>query len=93
MFLDAKFQTHEDEFKALLHTQKTPEDEIMLREISIDISIDEFKSIDELSRAYKILIINTYENMLKKLKNSDIENKQEKIKQVQRRIIKLKGVK
>lgn len=93
MFLDAKFQTHEDEFKALLRTQKTPEDEIMLREISIDISIDEFKSIDELSRAYKILIINTYENMLKKLKNSDIENKQEKIKQVQRRIIKLKGVK
>lgn len=93
MFLDAKFQTHEDEFKALLHTQKTPEDEIMLREISIDISIDEFKSIDELSEAYKILIINTYENMLKNLKNSDIENKQEKIKQVQRRIIKLKGVK
>lgn len=93
MFLDAKFQTHEDEFKALLHTQKTPEDEIMLREISIDISIDEFKSIDELSKAYKILIINTYENMLKKLKNSDIENKQEKIKQIQRRIIKLKGVK
>lgn len=93
MFLDAKFQTHEDEFKALLRTQKTPEDEIMLREISIDISIDEFKSIDELSRAYKILIINTYENMLKKLKNSDIENKQEKIKQVQTRIIKLKGVK
>ena len=93
MFLDAKFQTHEDEFKALLHTQKTPEDEIMLREISIDISIDEFKSIDELSRAYKILIINTYENMLKKLKNSDIENKQEKIKQVQRKIIKIKGVK
>ncbi|QIX86642.1 DNA primase [Campylobacter ureolyticus] len=93
MFLDAKFQTHEDEFKALLRIQKTPEDEIMLREISIDISIDEFKSIDELSRAYKILIINTYENMLKKLKNSDIENKQEKIKQVQRRIIKLKGVK
>lgn len=93
MFLDAKFQTHEDEFKALLRTQKTPEDEIMLREISIDISIDEFKSIDELSRAYKILIINTYENMLKNLKNSDIENKQEKIKQVQRRIIKLKGVK
>lgn len=93
MFLDAKFQTHEDEFKALLRTQKTPEDEIMLREISIDISIDEFKSIDELSKAYKILIINTYENMLKKLKNSDIENKQEKIKQVQRRIIKLKGVK
>lgn len=93
MFLDAKFQTHEDEFKALLRTQKTPEDEIMLREISIDISIDEFKSIDELSRAYKILIINTYENMLKKLKNSDIENKQEKIKQIQRRIIKLKGVK
>lgn len=93
MFLDAKFQTHEDEFKALLHTQKTPEDEIMLREISINISIDEFKSIDELSRAYKILIINTYENMLKNLKNSDIENKQEKIKQVQRRIIKLKGVK
>ena len=93
MFLDAKFQTHEDEFKALLRTQKTPEDEIMLREISIDISIDEFKSIDELSRAYKILIINTYENMLKELKNSDIENKQEKIKQVQRRIIKLKGVK
>ncbi len=93
MFLDAKFQTHEDEFKALLHTQKTPEDEIMLREISIDISIDEFKSIDELSEAYKILIINTYENMLKKLKNSDIENKQEEIKQIQRRIIKLKGVK
>ena len=93
MFLDAKFQTHEDEFKALLRTQKTPEDEIMLREISIDISIDEFKSIDELSEAYKILIINTYENMLKNLKNSDIENKQEKIKQVQRRIIKLKGVK
>lgn len=93
MFLDAKFQTHEDEFKALLRTQKTPEDEIMLREISIDIGIDEFKSIDELSRAYKILIINTYENMLKNLKNSDIENKQEKIKQVQRRIIKLKGVK
>lgn len=93
MFLDAKFQTHEDEFKALLRIQKTPEDEIMLREISIDISIDEFKSIDELSRAYKILIINTYENMLKNLKNSDIENKQEKIKQVQRRIIKLKGVK
>ena len=93
MFLDAKFQTHEDEFKALLRTQKTPEDEIMLRKISIDISIDEFKSIDELSSAYKILIINTYENMLKKLKNSDIENKQEKIKQVQRRIIKLKGVK
>lgn len=93
MFLDAKFQTHEDEFKALLHTQKTPEDEIMLREISIDISIDEFKSIDELSRAYKILIINTYENMLKKLKNSDLENKQEEIKQIQRRIIKLKGVK
>lgn len=93
MFLDAKFQTHEDEFKALLHTQKTPEDEIMLREISIDISIDEFKSIDELSEAYKILIINTYENMLKKLKNSDLENKQEEIKQIQRRIIKLKGVK
>lgn len=93
MFLDAKFQTHEDEFKALLRTQKTPEDEIMLREISIDIGIDEFKSIDELSRAYKILIINTYENMLKNLKNSDIENKQEKIKQVQRRIIKLKGAK
>lgn len=93
MFLDAKFQTHEDEFKALLHTQKTTEDEIMLREISIDISIDEFKSIDELSEAYKILIINTYENMLKKLKNSDIENKQEEIKQIQRRIIKLKGVK
>ncbi|MDU7071356.1 DNA primase [Campylobacter ureolyticus] len=93
MFLDAKFQTHEDEFKALLRIQKTPEDEIMLREISIDISIDEFKSIDELSRAYKILIINTYENMLKKLKNSDIENKQEEIKQIQRRIIKLKGVK
>lgn len=93
MFLDAKFQTHEDEFKALLHTQKTTEDEIMLREISIDISIDEFKSIDELSEAYKILIINTYENMLKKLKNSDLENKQEEIKQIQRRIIKLKGVK
>ena len=93
MFLDAKFQTHEDEFKALLRTQKTPEDEIMLREISIDISIDEFKSIDELSEAYKILIINTYENMLKKLKNSDLENKQEEIKQIQRRIIKLKGVK
>ncbi|WP_304339313.1 DNA primase [Campylobacter ureolyticus] len=93
MFLDAKFQTHEDEFKALLRTQKTTEDEIMLREISIDISIDEFKSIDELSEAYKILIINTYENMLKKLKNSDIENKQEEIKQIQRRIIKLKGVK
>ena len=93
MFLDAKFQTHEDEFKALLHTQKTTEDEIMLREISIDISIDEFKSIDEPSEAYKILIINTYENMLKKLKNSDLENKQEEIKQIQRRIIKLKGVK
>ena len=93
MFLDAKFQTHEDEFKALLRIQKTPEDEIMLREISIDISIDEFKSIDELSEAYKILIINTYENMLKKLKNSDLENKQEEIKQIQRRIIKLKGVK
>lgn len=93
MFLDAKFQTHEDEFKALLRTQKTTEDEIMLREISIDISIDEFKSIDELSEAYKILIINTYENMLKKLKNSDLENKQEEIKQIQRRIIKLKGVK
>ena len=65
----------------------------MLREISIDISIDEFKSIDKLSEAYKILIINTYENMLKKLKNSDLENKQEEIKQIQRRIIKLKGVK
>lgn len=93
LFLNAKFQTHEEEFKALLNLKKTPDQEIMLREISIDISVDEFKSVDELFEAYKILIIKTYENNLKNLIYSDAPNKQAKIKEYHKKIIQLKGVK
>ncbi|QOQ87944.1 DNA primase [Campylobacter corcagiensis] len=81
------FITHYDIWEAIF--ENSPDGEILVRELEIDDSVDEFKEVQEFFKALKLLIIANYKKRLNLLKISSDPDKFAKMNAIQNSIRKL----
>lgn len=81
------FIVHYDIWDAILKGDKSSN--MLVRELEMDDSVDEFKSVDEFFKALKVLIIANYKKRLVMLKSSNDPDKFEKMNKIQNIIKKM----
>lgn len=83
------FITHYDIWEAIFESEKNQNNEILVRELEIDDSVDEFRSKEEFFAALKLLIIANYKKRLNLLKTNSDPDKFAKMNALQNAIRKL----